>query len=232
MTQGFDRIVIAVPSLERACDAYEQLFGVRPSRLDDAPTDHRAQLVLSNTVLELREEKVTAAQHSALILRDEQAADKASSVDNSLGLFIEKCSGRLTDAARIDASRAARTDIGVDHIVLRTNDAQACIALFRDALGIRLALDKTVPQWGGRMLFFRAGKLTLEVIESQEESDGNYFWGLALKHSQLEDLTAEVQKRGVVCSEVREGRKPGTQVASVKSHCLDIPTLLVQPAAA
>ena len=35
-------------------------------------------------------------------------------------------------------------------------------------------------------------------------------------------------KSDVAVSEVREGRKPGTRVCTVKSHCLDVPTLLVQ----
>jgi hypothetical protein len=36
-------------------------------------------------------------------------------------------------------------------------------------------------------------------------------------------------QRGVTLSGIREGRKPGTRVATVKSHCLGIPTLLIEP---
>ena len=34
--------------------------------------------------------------------------------------------------------------------------------------------------------------------------------------------------RGVSLSAIRAGRKPGSLVATVKSHCLGIPTLLLQ----
>ena len=39
-------------------------------------------------------------------------------------------------------------------------------------------------------------------------------------------------ERGIAASSMREGRKPGTLVATLKSHNLGIPTLLIQPATA
>ena len=81
------------------------------------------------------------------------------------------------------------------------------------------------------MLFFRAGKLTLEVIESDsEDARGNFFWGIAYQCPDIERASAEFMARGVALSDVRQGRKPGTRVASIKSHCLQIPTLLIEPA--
>ncbi|RLA53737.1 MAG: hypothetical protein DRQ65_05885 [Gammaproteobacteria bacterium] len=83
------------------------------------------------------------------------------------------------------------------------------------------------------MLFFRAGKVTLEVIESDREQAGsNFFWGIAYQCSDLEEASREFTGRGVLVSEIRDGRKPGTRVATVKSHCLGIPTLLIEPATA
>ena len=120
----------------------------------------------------------------------------------------------------------------MDHIVLRTADADACIDLFSVGLGIRLALDKNAPQWGARMLFFRVGKLTLEVVEPAEEKpERDYFWGIAYQCSKLSSTTKKLLEGGVALSEVRIGRKPGTKVATVKSHSLSIPTLLIEPAA-
>ena len=81
------------------------------------------------------------------------------------------------------------------------------------------------------MLFFRAGKLTLEVIQSDDaQPDENFFWGIAYQCSALEATTEALVERGVVLSGLREGRKPGTRVATVKSHGLEIPTLLIEPA--
>ena len=39
----------------------------------------------------------------------------------------------------------------------------------------------------------------------------------------------ELARRGVSLSGIRPGRKPGSLVATVKSHCLGIPTLFLQP---
>ena len=81
------------------------------------------------------------------------------------------------------------------------------------------------------MLFFRTGKLTLEVIESDREQAGSdFFWGIAYQCPNLEEACRELAERGVALSEIRDGRKPGTRVATVKSHCLGIPTLLIEPA--
>jgi hypothetical protein len=80
------------------------------------------------------------------------------------------------------------------------------------------------------MLFFRTGKLTLEVIESQREKPGeDYFWGIAYQCADLEKTAARLTARGVALSGIRAGRKQGSVVATLKSHCLGIPTLLIGP---
>ncbi|GAB3109142.1 hypothetical protein G8770_23135 [Aestuariicella hydrocarbonica] len=118
----------------------------------------------------------------------------------------------------------------VDHIVLHTNDADDCIRLFGDGgLGIRLALDKNVPEWGGRMLFFRVGKLTLEIIEPTTPFAGDdFFWGIAFRVDDIQAVHRRLSRAGVSLSQPRKGRKPGTWVVTVNSHQLGIPTLLLQ----
>lgn len=123
-----------------------------------------------------------------------------------------------------------------DRIVISVPDLRvACddyAALFNGELGIRLALDQDVPQWGGRMLFFRAGKLTLEVIANQaaDSAEANTFWGMTFQVPDIDAMAAQLGAAGVELSAVRNGRKPGTSVATVHSHCLGLPTLLLQPA--
>jgi hypothetical protein len=222
MVEAFERIEIEVADLAAASSDCIALFGVRPA---PAPVPGEAWLALANTTIALREAPVAAARISGLVLRDPQVI---GSVDNPLGLVLT-CSDGTEGRAFRDGAEAHCTSVAVDHLVLRTDRADACIALFRDRLGIRLALDQTVEAWGGRMLFFRTGKMTLEVIEGAD-NDGNCFWGIAYQHPDLDAWHGELVARGVTCSDIRDGRKRGTRVATVKSHSLGLPTLLVEPA--
>ena len=117
----------------------------------------------------------------------------------------------------------------LDHVVINTNDPEGLISLYRDTYGIRLALDQTVEKWGGRMLFFRLNHTTLEVIgkeDSKEPQDS--LWGLAWVVKDIKVTFDRLISEGVEVTEVKEGRKPNTLVATVKSHTCNIPTLLIQ----
>lgn len=230
MIDTFDRIVLAVPNLPAAIEQYQQFLGKSPWLSTTVQDEPRAWWGLDNTVIELVQCDVRDARLQGLIFSSPTADQAEMSVANPLGLDIRLCDGRATQDFRRLRPESQCPGLSVDHVVLRTEDAQACIALFGVALGIRLALDKTVPEWGGRMLFFRTGKLTLEVIESAGQTDATAFWGLAYQCQELEGVARSLAERGVSMSEIRDGRKPGTLVTTVKSHCLGIPTLLVQPA--
>src|SRR5258705_9713362 len=54
---------------------------------------------------------------------------------------------------------------GIDHAVVQTSDAEAAIALYRDGLGLRLALDRSFPDWGMRLVFVRVGGVTIEIAQ-------------------------------------------------------------------
>ena len=117
----------------------------------------------------------------------------------------------------------------LDHVVINTNDPEGLISLYRDTYGIRLALDQTVEKWGGRMLFFRLNHTTLEVIgkeDSKEPQDS--LWGLAWVVKDIKATYDRLTSTGVEVSEVKDGRKPNTLVATVKSHTCNIPTLFIQ----
>jgi catechol 2,3-dioxygenase-like lactoylglutathione lyase family enzyme len=231
MSIAFDRIVLAVPDLPAACAQYQRLFGLPPVSSDTAQGEPAAWWGLSNTVIELVQGAVSQPRLRGIVFSAPDTEQGEIPVKNSLGIDLRLGDGRRTADFRRQHPAAQLLDLAVDHVVLRTVDAQACIDLFRDELGIRLALDKTAPAWGGRMLFFRAGKLTLEVIATDSDSTtGNTFWGLAYQCPDLAGLSHTLAGRGVAVSSVREGRKPGTRVATLHSHCLDIPTLLLQPA--
>ncbi len=229
LAEGFDRIVIAVPDLADAVSQYTALLGALPLQTPPVP-DARARWHLGNTVLEVREQAGAPAGIDAIVLRCADAPVNATPLENSLGVDVQVCDGSFV-AGLVAAHEQARSPLRVDHLVMRSRDADACIALFANQLGLRLALDQHVPEWGGRMLFFRAGKLTLEVIAPDAADVENTLWGIAFSHPDLDVYLQTLAWHSVATGAQREGRKPGTRVASVKSHALGIPTLLIEPPA-
>ena len=116
----------------------------------------------------------------------------------------------------------------VDHIVVQTNDAAAAKKFYGQQMGVRLALEQSKPEWGGDMLFFRCNHMTIEVIATQKHSsDEDKLWGLALKTDDIDATHARLKQAGVNVSDIRDGRKAGTRVCTVKSHCMDVPTLII-----
>ena len=116
----------------------------------------------------------------------------------------------------------------VDHIVVRTRSADAAKRFYGDQLGIRLALEQHVPDWGGTQLFFRASSMSIEVIASEKAPEEDDLWGLAFKTASLDTTHQRLVNEGIDVSEIRDGRKPGTRVCTVKSHTLEVPTLLIE----
>ena len=127
---------------------------------------------------------------------------------------------------------AAATDDGfataVDHVVVQTQSAAAAKEFYGAQLGIRLALEQDVPKWGGTMLFFRSNSMSIEVIASEKAAAEDSLWGLALKTDDIVAMQARLAAAGIAVSEVREGRKPGTKVCTVKSHCANVATLVIE----
>ena len=120
----------------------------------------------------------------------------------------------------------------LDHVVVQSRDPEATKALYGDALGIRLALDREAPQWGSRMLFFRIGGVTVEcVCKLRNEVDpaaDDRLWGAAWRVADAEAARVRMREAGISVSEVREGRKPGTRVFSVQDQTCGVPTLVIQ----
>ena len=125
-------------------------------------------------------------------------------------------------------SHGAGVIAGVDHVVVKTQSADAAKTFYGDQLGIRLALEQDVPEWGGVQLFFRASSMSIEVIASDKSPERDELWGLALKTDDIEATHGRLEESGVEISNIRDGRKPGTRVCTAKSHTLGVPTLLVE----
>jgi catechol 2,3-dioxygenase-like lactoylglutathione lyase family enzyme len=123
---------------------------------------------------------------------------------------------------------------GIDHAVVQTADADGAIALYRDALGLRLALDRSFPDWGMRLVFLRVGGVTIEIAQPLSGAVGragtDRLWGLSWRVPNADAARARLAEAGVAVSEVRPGRKPGTRVLSVSDGTCGVPTLLIEPA--
>ena len=117
----------------------------------------------------------------------------------------------------------------LDHVVINTNNADSFIETYRDVFKIRLALDKTIERWNSRMLFFRLNKTTIEVVErSNNEKPKDTLWGLAWEVESIEDTHKRLVSEGVEVSNIKDGLKDNTLVATVKSHTHNVPTLIIQ----
>lgn len=140
-------------------------------------------------------------------------------------LLIEHTKGSLPEYKEQENSLINR----LDHIVINSNDPDGLIDLYRDKYEIRLALDQFVEQWGGRMLFFRTNHTTIEAIGIKKDgSPEDSLWGLAWTTKDIKKAHKRLLNAGVNITDVKDGRKPNTLVATIKSHCSNIPTLLIE----
>jgi catechol 2,3-dioxygenase-like lactoylglutathione lyase family enzyme len=133
-----------------------------------------------------------------------------------------------------DENPAATVD-SVDHVIVQTPDPERAQALYGDALGLRLGLDRSFPQWGSRMQFFRVGHLTIEVVSRLGDgapSDGpDRFGGVAYRVADAAAAHARLRTGGFELTPLKPGRKLGTFVFTVKGETHGVATLILQPSA-
>lgn len=117
----------------------------------------------------------------------------------------------------------------LDHLVINTSDADGFIKIYKDVFDIRLALDRYVKEWKSRILFFRFNKTTIEVIEKKnDETSDDTLWGLCWEVQDIGKTHKRLLKEGVKVSEIKNGIKANTLVATIESHTHNIPTLLIE----
>ena len=120
----------------------------------------------------------------------------------------------------------------IDHVVVQTPDAGRAIALWRDDLGLRLALDRAFDVRGLRLVFFRSGGITLEYASPHpapaERDVPDRLHGVSYRVRDLAAHCAHLAAAGLDVSPVRPGMRPGTSVATVRSGTAGVPTLLLE----
>lgn len=122
---------------------------------------------------------------------------------------------------------------GLDHVVVETADPERAAALYGARLRLDMRLDRSHADWG-HLMFFRCGDLIVETVQraGKDYSDGrDRLWGLSFRVDDIAAARKRMQAAGIDVSEPRAGRKPGTQVATVRSGTCGVPTILLQPPA-
>src|SRR6202008_2412303 len=112
-------------------------------------------------------------------------------------------------------SSEAAAIASLDHVVIRSPNPERAIAFYAGRLGLDLRLDRSNPDWGSRLLFFRCGDLVVEIAHDLNKgvSDApDQLWGLSWRASDIARANARLKSAGVDVSPVRAGRRPGTEV--------------------
>lgn len=138
-----------------------------------------------------------------------------------LELAEERPKSVATDVAPID---------GLDHVVITTEDSDRAAALFGARLGLDLALDRSHHDWG-QLMFFRCGDLIVEVVRRPVacgDAAHDRLWGLSWRVADIDATRARLIAAGLDVSEVRNGRKPGTRIMTVRSGTCGIQTVLLE----
>jgi len=228
---GFHSVTLTTPDVDTADAAYRMLFG---PAVDAETTTGAVQLTdgdsagtaaLRFTVDDL-DATTRLLRRRGLDLSDDPAP--AVSVHGvTLSITDETRSAPLS-------SGAAPVDIvGLDHVVYTTADPERAVATLGARLGLDLRLDQTKFQ-GMRQLFFRCGDGFLELLvtagadQRQTVPENDSVWGVAWRSTDLDATYARLVAAEVPVSEIREGRKPGTRVCTVRDRALAVPTILIE----
>ncbi len=129
------------------------------------------------------------------------------------------------------------TLVGIDHIVVRSQDPDQSVALWGSRLGVRLALDRRFEAFGTRLVFFRLGGVTVEIAApldatpAEGEEARDLLYGLSWKTNDVAAAHARLTDTGFDVSPMRTGRRAGTSVFTVRAGTLGVPTLVLGPGA-
>ncbi|NDH63548.1 MAG: VOC family protein [Alphaproteobacteria bacterium] len=118
----------------------------------------------------------------------------------------------------------------LDHVVVRTANPERAVAFYGGRLGLDLRLDRSNEKWGARQLFFRCGDVVVEIVHELKKGVSeapDQLWGLAWRVPDIGKAHARLEAAGLDVNAPRDGRRPGSQVFSVKNKTCGVPTLVI-----
>jgi catechol 2,3-dioxygenase-like lactoylglutathione lyase family enzyme len=236
---ALDHLVLRASFRDGAVGAYETLLGrqaedgrVRVGNVGLAIEDHAATAQLSSMVF------ATASLDQAARLLERRAAPSerkgarlvlSTEATHGVPIALVERTEAPPPSPLLKSSEAASI-ASLDHVVIRSPNPERAIALYAGRLGLDLRLDRSNPEWGSRLLFFRCGDLVVEIAHDLKKgvSDApDRLWGLSWRAPDVAKANERLKKAGVEVSEPRDGRRPGTQVFTVHSHTANVPTIVI-----
>lgn len=222
-------MTVATADLESEGRAWTRLLGLRPER---APGQWRFQL--ANTALELRPAGDAAGSPPAPRLDRLVFAGDPPGRGSARGVAVEVATAGPAPARAVCSGAAEPVGcvVALDHVVVRCGDLDASLAVYRDDLGLRLALDRSFPERRVRLVFFRVGGVTVELSGSLDdpphETTRDTLWGLAWRVPALDAAHRRLAGAGFAVSAPRAGHKAGTRVFHLDEPPSSVPTLMLE----
>ena len=145
------------------------------------------------------------------------------------GVAIGICTEADKTPSPFEVDEAAAVS-SLDHVVVRTPNPERAIAFYAGRLGLDLRLDRSNPKWGARLLFFRCGDLVVEIAHDLKKGvsdEPDRLWGLSWRVPDIAAANARMKAAGLDVSEPRDGRRPGSQVFTVKNGTEGVPTIVI-----
>ncbi len=182
----------------------------------------RAAGIATADPVELRVDEPTGERRARLLA----IASDATRGVNVFGVAHDR--GAIARAPPLGDERAAVA--AVDHVVLFSDDADATLAVWRDAFAIPERWRREFADRGTLNVGLRLGGVTIEIVAPLgATADGrrDRLWGLAFAVPDCDRAVTRMRAASVPVTDVRAGLAPATHVATVKRPD-GVPTLLIE----
>ncbi|MEE4278446.1 MAG: glyoxalase [Halieaceae bacterium] len=255
LISALDHLLVRTRHFDADRDNYALLLGGASSAPPAGDTPRRAIYTAGNTRLVLEESADEEGLAGLCFAGDDR--ERLRRRMQRLGLIdtptedISACDDSI-DWLRPEASRGLRIGVtatreaisvpaadegvvtGLDHAVITSAGAEGTAFLLGSQLGLDLRMDLSRPDWDARLLFFRCGDLIIEVFErlsagAAGDAARDRLYGLSWRVGNADEARRTLAAAGFDVSEVRQGRKPGTRVFTLRDRCAGVATLLLEP---